>query len=136
MLWTDWSKLEPEHRNIVWWTFTDPAARTVLCEWEAEAAALLARFRAAAAHHPGETSFDQLIDRLHAHSPEARAWWPKHQIESLSSGNKRLRHAKLGLLELDHVVLQLADDTEQKLIAFTPSATDRARIGALLDERR
>jgi hypothetical protein len=27
-----------------------------------------------------------------------------------------------------------ADDTEQKLVAFTPSAADRTLIGALLDE--
>lgn len=53
-LWTDWHALAADERNMVWWTFTDPAARTVLVDWQTEAAALLARFRAAAARHPDE----------------------------------------------------------------------------------
>src|SRR5262249_36248575 len=51
LLWTDWPTLPPEERNILWWTFADPNARNVLVEWEAEARAQLARFRAAAARH-------------------------------------------------------------------------------------
>lgn len=42
---------------MVRWTFTHPEARTVLAEWEPEAAALLARFRTAAARHPDEPDF-------------------------------------------------------------------------------
>ena len=36
---------------MIWWTFTDPAARSVLVDWEPEAKALLARLRAAANRH-------------------------------------------------------------------------------------
>lgn len=68
-LWTNWPALAPEDRNILWWTFTDPAARIVLVEWESEAAAQLARFRAAAANHPDDRAFLALIDRLHGASP-------------------------------------------------------------------
>jgi len=46
LLWTDWPAVPEPDRNIVWWMFTDPAARDVLVEWEQEAAALLGRFRA------------------------------------------------------------------------------------------
>jgi transcriptional regulator with XRE-family HTH domain len=131
-LWTDWHALAPETRNMVWWTFADAAARTVLVDWEIEASALLARFRAAAARHPDEPDFVDLIERLHAASAEVRAWWPRHEVAPLSSGTKRLRHPALGPLELHHVTLQLADDPEQKLVTFAGSAADEKRIAELI----
>lgn len=134
-LWTDWPALPQQERNMLWWMFTDPAARTILVEWEVEASALLARFRAAADRHPDDPEFAALIGRLQVASAEARAWWARHDIVALSSGTKRLRHPVLGDLELQHVVLQLADDPEQKLVTFTADATHQQRIAQLIADR-
>jgi transcriptional regulator with XRE-family HTH domain len=131
-LWADWPSRPAAERNIVWWTFMDPRARSVLIEWESEASAQLARFRTAAARHPDDPGFAELIERLHAGSPEVRAWWPRHDVAPLSSGTKRIRHPVLGDLTFQHVVLQLADDPEQKVVTFAASATDQARIARLL----
>ncbi len=131
-LWTDWTALPTEERNLLWWMFTDPSARTILIEWETEASAQLARFRASAARHTDDPGFRELTDRLHAASPEARAWWARHEIAPLSSGTKRLRHPILGELELHHVVLQVADHPDQKLVTFAPNPDDEARIAELL----
>lgn len=130
-LWADWPALPPAERNMLWWTFTDPAARVILIDWEVEASALLARFRAAADRHPDEPEFAALANRLQDASPEARAWWPRHEIVALGSGTKRLHHPLLGPLNLTHVVLQIADDPEQKLVAFTADPPDQVRIAAL-----
>lgn len=130
-LWIDWPALPQDERNMIWWTFIHPAARTVLLDWQAEAAALLARLRGAAARHPDDPAFGSLVDRLRAASPEARAWWPRHEIAPIGSGTKRLRHPRLGVLHLQVTVLHSADDFEQKLVAFTPTAGDRARLVAL-----
>jgi len=134
-LWTDWPALPPQERNMLWWMFTDPAARTILVEWETEASALLARFRATADRHTDDPEFASLIGRLQAGSPEARAWWPHHDIVALSSGTKRLRHPVLGDLELEHVVLQLADDPEQKLVTFAADGTQQQRIAQLIADQ-
>lgn len=134
-LWTDWPALPLQQRNMLWWTFTDPAARSILLDWEAEAAALLARFRATADRHPDEPEFAELADRLQGASAQAREWWPRHDIAALSSGTKRLRHPVLGPLDLTHVVLQLADDPEQKLVTFTASDAQLARIADLIAVR-
>lgn len=131
-LWTDWPALPPQERNMLWWLFTEPAARGVLIEWEAEASALLARFRAAADRYPDEPEFAALADRLQDASPQARAWWPRHEIAALSSGTKRLHHPLLGALDLTHVVLQVANDPEQKVITFTASEANQARIAELI----
>lgn len=117
---------------MLWWTFTNPAARTTLIEWEAEASALMARFRAAADRHPDDPGFAALIERLQAASPQARAWWPRHDIVGLSSGTKRVHHSVIGDLDLDHVVLQVAEDPEQKLVTFTASDSDQRRIAQLI----
>lgn len=134
-LWTDWPAVPEPDRNMLIWTFGSPQAREVFVEWESEARALLGRFRSAAARHLGDPGFTELIDRLHAISPEARAWWDDHQVVPLGSGSKRLRHPDLGEVDLRHVVLQVADDLEHKFVAFTPAPDDTARIAALIDGR-
>ena len=133
-LWTDWDAKAPEERNILSWMLTDPAARSVLVDWEVEASAQLARFRASSDRHPDDPAFLELIDRLHDASPEFREWWPRHRIAPLTPGTKRLRHPVLGVLELRHLVLQVADDPEQKLVTFAASDADQARIAELLDK--
>ncbi|HEY1519293.1 MAG TPA: helix-turn-helix transcriptional regulator [Solirubrobacteraceae bacterium] len=67
-----------------------------------------------------------------AASPEARTWWKRHDIAPLGSGTKRLRHPQLGELLLQHVVLQVADNPEHKLVTFTPSPDDEKRINTLI----
>lgn len=131
-LWTDWPRLPPAERNMLWWTFMDPAARTVLIEWQAEAAAQPARFRAAAARHPDDPEFGSLIQRLHDGSAEVRAWWPRHDVAPLRSGTKRIHHPALGDVTFHHVVLQLADNPEQKLVTFTAEQPDQTRLAQML----
>lgn len=131
-LWADWPALPADRRNILWWTLVEPSARAVLVEWEMEARAQLARFRAAVARRPDDPRVQSLLDRLLAASPEARQWWPRHDIAPLSSGVKRLRHPELGEIALQNVVLQWADDPELKIVTFAPAEPDRDRIAALL----
>ena len=131
-LWTDWSAVPVEERNILWWTFTAPQARTVLVEWESEARGQLARFRAAAARHPDDPGFGVLIERLRRRCPEVRDWWPLHDVAPLTSGRKVLHHPTLGRLELGLLVLQVADDAEQKIVTFTATPGDAARIAEVL----
>ncbi|GAA2247426.1 MULTISPECIES: helix-turn-helix transcriptional regulator [Kitasatospora] len=130
-LWTDWPTRPPQERNMLWWMFTDPAAREILVDWEAVASALLGRFRTASARHPGDPGFTGLLERLRAASPEVREWWPQHRVVPLGSGTKRLRHPVLGEIEFRHVVLQLADDPEHKLVTYEADEADQARIAEL-----
>ncbi|MEW1861034.1 helix-turn-helix domain-containing protein [Streptomyces sp. NPDC088194] len=136
VLWTDWPERPPQTRNMLWWMFADPEARRIVVDWEEEASALLGRLRTAAARHPGDPGFADLLERLHAVSPEVRAWWPQHKVDTVGSGTKRLRHPELGEFTLHHVVLQLADNPEHKVVTCTPSPQDRPRVEALLRRPR
>jgi hypothetical protein len=51
----------------------------------------------------------------------ARGWWSRHEVLFPASGTKRLRHPLLGEMTFDHVVLQVVDDPDQKLVTFSPA---------------
>jgi transcriptional regulator with XRE-family HTH domain len=127
-LFTDWPTLPPGERNILWFMFTDPRARTIYVEWEREASAQLGRFRAVAARRPDDPEFVEFTERLLNASPEARRWWSRHDVLPLSSGTKRLRHDTLGELTVQHLVLQVADAPDQKLVTFSSSPPDDKRL--------
>ncbi len=130
-LFVDWLQLPSGERNEVWWMFTDPRARDVYVDWEHDAGAMLARFRLAAARRLDDPAFVELVDKLHEHSPEARRWWPRHEVLPPASGTKRLRHPLLGEITLDHVVLQVADNPDQKLVTFSTVDGDDALLSDL-----
>ncbi len=132
LLWTDWPALEPQDRNLLWWMFTDPAARSVLVDWERATLDQLARFRAAANKHPDDPSYAALIERMRNASHDFRTSWPRHEVTPLASGTTRLRHPVLGEITFAHVVLTLADDPECTLVTFVASEQDQERIAALL----
>jgi hypothetical protein len=69
---TEFTDLPPGRQNMLWWVFADPGARRVLVEWQAEARALLARFRLAASRHTEDPQFTELIEELQAVSPPLR----------------------------------------------------------------
>jgi transcriptional regulator with XRE-family HTH domain len=124
-LFADWPELPAAERNELWWMFTDPRARDIYADWDKDAAAMLARFRLSAARRPGDPSFAELIERLHEHSAEVRAWWPRHEVLAPSSGIKHLRHPLLGAVAFQHVVLQVADHPDQKLVTFETAGHER-----------
>jgi hypothetical protein len=86
--------------------------------------------RALSRRRRAPTALHGLIERLR-HEREVREWWPRQEVAQLGSGRKRLRHPSLGEIELRHVVLQVADEPEQKLVTFAPAAADEPRIAEL-----
>lgn len=123
-LFTDWDALPARERNLVTWMFTSDRARQVYLEWEAEARAMLARFRLAAARHPQDPDFLALIARLRQESDLVRQWWPAHDVMPIGSGSKKLFHQRLGPGDYSHVVLQVADSPEQTLVTFSLTRPD------------
>ena len=118
-LFTDWEALPAGERNLVRWMFLTDRAREVYLEWEPEARAMLGRFRLAAARHPDDPDFAELIEGLRLDSPQVREWWPGHDVRAVGSGSKKLLHPGLGPSVYSHVVLQVADNPEQTLVTYS-----------------
>jgi transcriptional regulator with XRE-family HTH domain len=108
-------------RNLIRWMFTSDQAREVYLEWEAEARAMLGRFRLAAARYQDDPDVSALIAELQRDSEHVRDWWPRHDVAAMGSGSKKLRHPRLGPVEYSHVVLQVADQPDQTLVTYSPA---------------
>jgi transcriptional regulator with XRE-family HTH domain len=121
-LFGDWSaNPDDEPVNLVRWMFTSPQAREVYLEWEPEARAMLGRFRLAAARHPDDPALASLIAELRRDSPQAREWWPSHDVTPIGGdGTKKLRHPVLGPTEYAHAILQVADNPDHVLVTYSP----------------
>jgi transcriptional regulator with XRE-family HTH domain len=133
-LFADWPARAPGDRNMIWWMFTDPAARKVYVNWEHEASDMLARFRAAAARRLDDPDFTELIERLHQASAEVRSWWPRYEVRPVGGGTKHLHHPALGEVAFQHAVLQVADHPEQMLVYFTTADVPESKLAALAAE--
>ncbi|CAM5409958.1 XRE family transcriptional regulator OS=Streptomyces alboniger OX=132473 GN=CP975_22175 PE=4 SV=1 [Streptomyces alboniger] len=105
--------------NLVRWTFLAPEARDVLVDWEQEARGLLARLRTLAGQRPDDPRFTRLIDDLTTGSPEARAWWPRYDVQVRHSGEKRLRRRGGEVVEYVYTAFHLADQQELTLVIYT-----------------
>lgn len=133
-LFADWGarSAEGQEPNMLRWMFTDPDARRVYVEWESEARAMLARFRAAVVARPHESTTNALIEEVLASSPHARRWWHGHEVAPIVSGLKVLHHPTLGVFRLRHAVLHVGGQPDQHLVAFAgDTLEDMARFEAL-----
>ena len=108
-----------EH-NTIWGIFTNPLARQFVVNWEEDARHLLAQFRVSAGRYPGDPQLTELIDDLMVASPEFRAWWPDHEIQSGQEGRKALNHPQVGYMLFERLTFQLFDTPDLKVIVYTP----------------
>ena len=96
-------------RNLMELGFTDPAWRTLIVDWDAEAARHVAMYRAAMALHLDDPTWTRLPDQLCQASPEFRAFWERHDVAGPERRRKRYRHPIAGLFTLESTTLVIAD---------------------------
>lgn len=103
----------PEKCNYVWLVFTDADYRTRLHDWESQAKALVARFRAEADGYASDPWLGSFVERLSIVSPEFARWWPLHEVTGERSRIKVLSGAvgrpDAGELVFEHTVFSVAD---------------------------
>lgn len=119
-LFGDFGQLPKGARNHLWQTFTNPARRELLTDWDDSIRLLAAKFRADAAHHLGDPAFEQLIESLRNASPEFCKAWKRHEVARTGTGRKVLNHPIAGQLTFEHVVWHPSDSPEQRMVLYTP----------------
>jgi transcriptional regulator with XRE-family HTH domain len=93
--------------NMLVWMLTSEQARTLFDDWEAEARAQLARYRATSARLGDDPGF------LLTASDLARAWWDEQDVASLSGGVKHL-----GGRPWRYLVWTPAENPDMHLVTF------------------
>ena len=114
-------------RNVLRSLFIDPLHRTVLRDWEKEAKGMLALFRASSDRYVEEPWFKALVAELEQTSPEFRAWWSQHDIQSAYTGHKELNHPLVGWLVLQTSTFQVVDAPDLRMVIFTAAEAETAR---------
>jgi transcriptional regulator with XRE-family HTH domain len=117
---TDFGALPLRERNILRLTFTHPLRCMLLVNWEKAAQGLLALFRASTERYVGEPWLKALVAELELASPEFRAWWPQHAIQTTHTEKKELNHPLIGRLILQPTTFQVTDAPDLRMVIYTP----------------
>ena len=84
-----------------------------------------------------ETEADRLVDELCERSAEFVPLCRDKPVHAHGEGNKRLRHASLGTIELEYSAFSVNGRPDLGLIVYHPASdTDAERIRQLIDADR
>jgi transcriptional regulator with XRE-family HTH domain len=128
----DFSQMTARERNVVWMTFASATHRQLVIDWEQHARRILAQFRTSYGRFPDDPWLTELIKDLLAISPEFRAWWSDHEVLRGPEGKKELNHPQVGHLVFEHLMLQVYDVPDLKVVVYTP--TDEANTSAKIHQ--
>ena len=134
----DFYKLSGSECNIVWAMFTKPSYRHLYANWEYQAKATLAQFRAAYGLNIGNKWYIKFAKDLMQASPEFKSWWHDHDVQGIVQGDVECNHPKVGYLKLDHINFEVSGTPNLNLRVYTPlPGTDTAdKIKQLLETSR
>jgi transcriptional regulator with XRE-family HTH domain len=121
-LFGDLDAVPRDQRNCAWLTFTDPAWRRAIVNWEATAGRMVANLRIAMADHVGDAPWRNFVSRLKAVSPEFAELWDRHAVAQVEdSGIRTFRNALVGDLQFEVSNTWLGPRSGARLQVLTPT---------------
>jgi transcriptional regulator with XRE-family HTH domain len=105
----------PGERNLLRFTFCEPRARTLICDWETRARRLAAEFRAASSAHVDDPGLRALVDALRRDSREFTEFWDRHVVLGREGGERTFNHPRDGFLRYQQVTFNLAGHPDLRL---------------------
>lgn len=116
--WLDGAPETPRDRNLLRFTFTEPAARTPIVDWETRARRLVAEFRADSIRHLNDGPTRALIDALSAESDEFAHFWASQDVGEREGGSRAFDHPRHGRVVYDQITLRPAHREDLLLVAL------------------
>lgn len=118
--------------NMLELGFTDPSWRTLIVDWELEAARHVAMYRAAMTVHLDDPAWTALPARLAEQSNDFARHWASSDVAGPERRLKRFRHPIAGSLTLHSTSLLMADDPMVRILALHPATSaDAAKLELL-----
>jgi transcriptional regulator with XRE-family HTH domain len=115
--------------NLMHLGFTDPRWRTLIADWEQEAARHVAMYRAAMSIHLDDPAWTALPARLVQLSPDFARFWASSDVAGPERRLKRFRHPGAGPLTFHSTSLLMADDPMIRIVILQPAtAPDAAKL--------
>ncbi|KAF0811671.1 hypothetical protein IGB42_03829 [Andreprevotia sp. IGB-42] len=102
--------------NLLRFVFLDPAARTLVEDWETRARRLAAEFRADSRSSLDDPALLQQVEALSQASPEFAHFWKLHDVLERQGGLRGFAHPQQGHLAFQQVTFRLVDHEQLKLV--------------------
>jgi len=120
-------------RNLIWLYFAKGTTAAMGVGWKDRGRHLLGQFHAAAAEHPGDERFAELIGALQEESEQFRIWWPRNVVEQALTGQIAIRRPPAGIIRLDVTELKVASHPSLTLCVQVPSGpSDRVKLARII----
>ncbi|KAF3996428.1 helix-turn-helix transcriptional regulator [Glaciimonas immobilis] len=117
-LFSGWLDQKSQSKNILLYTFCEPAALTFISDWELRAPRLVAEFRADCGMRLDEPKIMALVERMCAGSSAFKRAWNIQDVTEKEGGERRFNHPTLGTLSYQQVNLRVANRPELKLVVL------------------
>ncbi|PZQ50662.1 MAG: XRE family transcriptional regulator [Rhodovulum sulfidophilum] len=108
-------------RNLLRYTFIDPAARALLPDWEDRALRLLAEFRADYGRALHDAGMAPLVEGLRVGSPLFARAWDAQAVAAREGGPRAFRHPSSGLLTYEQYTFAPVERPDYKLVTLWPA---------------
>jgi transcriptional regulator with XRE-family HTH domain len=132
---TDYSQLAVEQRNILRLMFSQPGVRARQDDWQAVARFIVAAFRADATRAGATSAVAELAEELCLLSAEFAALWRDNDVRLPGDGTKRLRHPAHGLVTLEYTSFAVDGRPDVSMIVYSPVTPDDAqRVQAIVTD--
>jgi transcriptional regulator with XRE-family HTH domain len=112
--------LDGPHANLARFTFLDPRSRAVFPAWSDAADEQAAVLREVRVRWREDARLQSLIDELLA-EPEFAVRWQAHEVARKRPGTKVIVHPEAGPLRIVYEVLDLTNDSGQRMITWLPA---------------
>ncbi|MFD9218009.1 helix-turn-helix transcriptional regulator [Streptomyces sp. NPDC059544] len=126
--------------NLARMVFLDPAGRDFYQDWEKAAHACVSEIRAAYGYDPESPRITEVVATLCAKSQEFSELWGRHNVKAKTRQVKKLRHPKVGDLQIVFSAFTVNEAPHQQLVVYqaepaSPTATAFAELRSQIDNR-
>lgn len=109
-----------ERPNLLRYIFLDPAAQSLVVDWEQRARRVVAEFRADAGAHADEPDVREVLDELQSGSQVFAHWWTRQAVVEREGGLREFNHPGRGLLAYRQITFRMAIRPDCKLVMLVP----------------
>ncbi|KAG0164376.1 hypothetical protein DFQ28_009336 [Apophysomyces sp. BC1034] len=102
--------------NLLRYTFTSPAARALIVDWETRARRLTAEFRADSIRHLNDAPTRALLDALIAECDPFAHFWASQDVFEREGGRREFDHPTRGRVAYDQITFVPAQRDDMKLV--------------------
>lgn len=111
---------QQERPNLLRFTFLDPAAKTLIPDWEARALRLLAEFRSDFSRWLNDSELTGMVDRLTKESALFARGWQRQAVLAREGGRRVFFGADGELCRYDQHTFTPSDAPDHKLVMLVP----------------